>query len=252
MGQCSHNTLVQLLTQHEQFIAAIESHMHTNLGELHTISEKDAAHLLVTESALGSLSFSDARKIVRYMKPKRIKAGGALIREGEKVSNDFLMLILSGDVRVESQASGLADPIILTVLGAGDLVGEMGLINDTARTATCIASTELAVAILTRTSMKKLLADEPNVAARFLLALSSRLAKNLQETTGKLKLFVQLNAVLQNEVYMLMDAKEASTKPIDRSALPTEPMGLATQPAELTAEFVADRLSQSKNMRSAR
>ncbi len=220
--------------------------MHSNLGALHTISEKDAAQLLVTESALGQLSFADARRVVLYMKPKRIRAGAALIREGDKTANDFMMLILSGDVRVESKASGLPDPIVITVLGEGDLVGEMGLINDSPRSASCIASTELAVAVLTRAAMQKMVAEEPMVAAQFLMALSSRLAKRLMETTGKLKLFVQLNAVLQNEVYMLMDAREPFHKPVDRSELPTEAMGLATQPAELTAEFVADRLAKSK------
>jgi CRP-like cAMP-binding protein len=180
------------------------------------------------------------------MKPKRIKSGAALIREGEKVGNDFVMLILSGDVRVESRAPGLAEPVIITVMREGDLIGEFGLINDTARSATCIAATELAVAVMTRTAMSKLLKDEPVVAAHFLLALTSRLANRLIETTGKLKLFVQLNAVLQNEVYLLMDAQEPEQAKRPRSEMDTEPMGLATQPADLTPAFVAERMAQTK------
>jgi hypothetical protein len=34
--------------------------------------------------------------------------------------------------------------------------------------------------------------------------------------------------------------------------LPTEPMGLATQPAELTAAFVADKMAQAQSMRKPR
>jgi CRP/FNR family transcriptional regulator, cyclic AMP receptor protein len=219
--------------------------MHTNLGELHAISEKDAASLLVTESALGQLSFSDARKIVRYMKPKRIKAGGALIREGEKVHNDFMMLILSGDVRVEAQSAGVAEEVVVTVIGAGSLIGEMGLINDTARSATCIASTELAVAVLSRASMKKMMMEEAELAARFLLAISSRLAERLRDTTTKLKKFIQLNAMLQNEVYMLMDGQAAQPKKLSRSEMPTEPMMLATQPAALMAMKTTQKKSRT-------
>ncbi len=227
--------------------------MHTNLGELHNISEKDAARLLETESNVGSLDYAAALRVVRYMKPKRIKAGAALIREGEKAENDFVMLILSGDVRVESRAQGLSEPVVITVMGAGDLIGEFGLINGTPRSATCIASTELAIAVMTRASMSKMLKDEPDVAARFLLALTSRLANRLIETTSKLKLFVQLNAVLQNEVYLLMDAQEPLKKPMSRSEMPTEPMGLATQPADLTEAFVADRIAfaKARSLRSA-
>ena len=220
--------------------------MQTNLGELQNISEKDAARLLATESTVGSLDLAAALRVVRYMKPKRIKAGAALIREGEKVSNDFAMLILSGDVRVESRARGLSDPVVLTVMGEGDLIGEFGLINDTPRSATCIASTELVVAVMTRVAMNKLLKEQPDVAARFVLALTSRLANRLIETTNKLKLFVQLNAVLQNEVYLLMDAQQPQKKAVGRGDMPTEPMGLATQPADLTEAFVVDRMAQTK------
>ncbi len=226
--------------------------MHSSLDAIHTISEKDAARLLVTESALGQFTFTNARRVVRYMKPKRIKAGATLIREGEKASNDFIMLILSGDVRVESKASGLSEPIVITVLGEGSLIGEMGLLSGNARSAACIATTELAVAVLSSTAMKKMLSEEPELAAQFLLAVSSRLTQRLFETTTKLKLFVQLNAVLQNEVYLLMDAQEPQKRPLSRGEMPTEPMGLATQPAALTEEFVAERIAQAKakNQRS--
>lgn len=244
------------IAQHTTRVVRIKWRMHTNLGGLHTITEKDAARLLETKSTVGSLDLANALRVVRYMKPKRIKAGAALIREGEKVRNDFVMLILSGDVRVESHAPGLAQPVILTVLGAGDLIGEFSLVNNTPRSATCIASTELAVAMLSRSAMDKMLKEEPAVAARFLVALTSRLSNRLIETNNKLKLFVQLNAVLQNEVYLLMDAQEPQKKSLPRFDFPTEPMGLATQPADLTEAFVAERMAQvqeqSKNLRPSK
>ena len=215
--------------------------MNINFGEIHTISEKDAARLLVTESALGQLSFTDARRVIHYMKPKRIKMGAALIREGEKVHNDFMMLILAGDVRLETQSHRASDEVVVTVLGAGSLIGEMSLINDAARSATCIATSELAVAVLSRVAMKKLMVEEAEVAARLLLAISSRLAERLRDTTTKLKKFVQLNAMLQNEVYMLMDAQgpqaQRKSKFLSRSDMPTEPMALATRPAALIEAY---------------
>jgi CRP/FNR family transcriptional regulator, cyclic AMP receptor protein len=129
--------------------------------------------------------------------------------------------------------------VVVTVIGAGSLIGELGLINDTARSATCIAASELAVGVLSRNSMKKMMKEEPELAARFLLAISSRLAERLRDTTTKLKKFIQFNAMLQNEVYMLMDAQDKLVKPfkthkgLSRSEMLTEPMMLATQPAGL-------------------
>jgi CRP/FNR family transcriptional regulator, cyclic AMP receptor protein len=203
--------------------------MHSTFQSLNAITEKDAARLLVTETALGQLGAEDALRLVRHMKPKRIKAGSILAKEGDKEQNDFLMLILSGDVRVESH-SGSPEEAVITVLGAGSLIGEMSMINNSPRSATCIATTDLAVAVMRRTTIKKILAEQPDLAARFMLAVSSRLALRLRDTTLKLKKFMQL---LQNEVYMLMDAQSAIPKRMRRSDMPTEPMSLRTLQGDL-------------------
>jgi CRP/FNR family transcriptional regulator, cyclic AMP receptor protein len=198
--------------------------MKDDLDLLQTISEDDAAKLLVTESALGQLSFADAQLIVTYMKPKLIKAGATLIRQGEKVHNDYLMLILAGDVSVESQSTSASDQLVVSIMAAGSLIGEMGMIDGAERSATCIAASDLAVAVLSRASLKKLMSKEPQLAARFLLALSARMADRLRDTTNKLKKFIQLNAVLQNEIYSLMDFKATPSKPM--------PMGYLDKPRE--------------------
>jgi CRP/FNR family transcriptional regulator, cyclic AMP receptor protein len=192
--------------------------MDDDLNLLQTISEDDAARLLVTESALGQLSFEDAHQIVAFMKPKLIKAGAILIRQGEKVRNDYMMLILAGDVSVESQATGASDQMVVSIMAAGSLIGEMGMIDGAERSATCIAASDLAVAVLSRASLKKLIDQEPELAARFLLAVSSRMAERLRDTTNKLKKFIQLNSVLQKEVYTLMDSKSTPSKPMPINA----------------------------------
>ena len=227
--------------------------MQSRLGALDTITENDAARLLVTDSALGSLAFADARRIVSYMKPKRIKVGATLIREGEKAQNDFLMLILAGDVRVESHSPSNTDEVVLTVMGAGHLIGELGMINDSARSATCVATTDLAVAVLSRTSVKKMLSENPALAAKLFLAISSRVAERLRETTSKLKKFMQLNAMLQNEVYVLMDAQGRVSRPSSlqsRAQLATEPMPLPTQPAALPEGYVTSVTASSMRRKS--
>ncbi|NJS35227.1 MAG: cyclic nucleotide-binding domain-containing protein [Brachymonas sp.] len=129
--------------------------MHSTFGTVPTISEKDAAGLLVTESALGDLEFKDALRIVAYMRPKRIKEGAVFIREGEKTHNDFMMLMLYGEARVETQMQGAAEPVTMAVLSAGHLVGEIGAINGDPRSATCVAITELAVGVITRQALSK-------------------------------------------------------------------------------------------------
>jgi CRP/FNR family transcriptional regulator, cyclic AMP receptor protein len=202
---------------------------------LFAITQADAARLLVTESALGQLSFDDALRVVARMKPKRIQAEATLIREGEHAHNDFMMLILEGDVRVEGDSPGPKGHMVVTVMGTGSLIGEMGLLTGMARTASCVAASHLAVAVLSREALSRMIQEDPQLAAKFLLALSTRTAERLRETTQKLKRFMQLNATLQKEIYSLMDtrlpgaAEVADTQRLaqaERALLPTEPMDL--------------------------
>ena len=62
------------------------------------------------------------------------------------------------------------------------------------------ANSDMLVAVLSRADFLTLLEDEPAVGARFLLAISKRMADTLRETTRKLKLFAQMNKVLSAEL----------------------------------------------------
>ena len=66
--------------------------------------EEVAARLLVTPSALDDLKLADAKRVVGYMHPQLISAGTVFIHEGELRGNDYMMLILEGDISVESDA----------------------------------------------------------------------------------------------------------------------------------------------------
>lgn len=159
-----------------------------------------AAALLITEGALVELSAADAREVVSYMRPERIKAGEVVIREGESTRNDFMALVLDGEVTVENSVAAAHDSMVVSILGPGGLIGDMGIIDGGPRSATCTASTDLALAVLTREALTRLMDTHPSVAARLLLAMSKRLADHLRETNRKLMTFAQVSKALQQEL----------------------------------------------------
>ena len=112
-----------------------------------------AAALLITEGALVELSAADAREVVSYMRPERIKAGEVVIREGESTRNDFMALVLDGEVTVENSVAAAHDSMVVSILGPGSLIGDMGIIDGGPRSATCTAWTDLALAVLTREAL---------------------------------------------------------------------------------------------------
>ena len=110
--------------------------------------QERAASLLVTDGALVALSQADALAVVRHMRPHRLGSGTVLMRQGEHGAGDSMALILSGEVTVESESA--SEGLVVSVLGPGSLIGELGLIDQAARSATCTAAADLALAVLTR------------------------------------------------------------------------------------------------------
>ena len=167
--------------------------------------EEVAARLLVTPSALDDLKLADAKRVVGYMHPQLISAGTVFIREGEVSGNDYMMLVLEGDISVESELPGSDGNLVVNVIGPGHLLGEMGVLDNSPRSATCTAMTDIAAAVLSRAALRRLLRAEPAVGARLLLAISKRMADRLRDTTRKLRTFAQMNRALQQELQVVMN-----------------------------------------------
>lgn len=172
----------------------------TDFSLLEDSLKEKAARLLVTPTALADLSASDARVVVSFMLPQRLKQGTVFIREGEVVHTDFMMLIIDGEVMVQNEVTAGNNGTVMSVIGAGSMIGEMGLLDGEARSASCTATTELTVAILPRDALLKLIKSKPAVAARLMLAVSKRLSDRLRETNRKIKMLDGLSRALQQEL----------------------------------------------------
>jgi CRP/FNR family transcriptional regulator, cyclic AMP receptor protein len=163
-----------------------------------------AAQLLATPAPLMQLTLSEARVIVGYMSPRQFSEGTVLIQEADAQTTDYAMLLLEGEVTVETIVVSRTTPITAAVLGAGSLLGEMGLLDGQARSARCTATTEVRTAILTRGKLESLISEHPAVGAKLMVLISLRLAERLRDTADKLKLYTQLTQAMQQEIDRLI------------------------------------------------
>ena len=163
-----------------------------------------AASMLCAPGALLQLSREEARRVVAYMRPHRISEGMTFIREGDTEHTHFMLLVLDGQVTVESIVVSRTQPITVSVLGPGSLIGEMGLLDGAPRSASCTAMSNLRCAILTRRALRQLLADDPSTAAKFMMAIGQRIAERMRESQEKLKLYAQLTQAMNEEINALM------------------------------------------------
>ena len=164
----------------------------------------EAAHLLRAPTALMQLSEAEALTVVGFMRPRRFKRGTTIIRQGEATDTGYMVLVLEGEITVETLIARRVNPVTVTVLGPGSLIGEMGLLDGEPRSASCTAVNTVRCAILTRDALNQLLNDDPRTAAKLMMAISLRIAERMRESADKLKLYAQLTQAMQEEINNLM------------------------------------------------
>jgi CRP/FNR family transcriptional regulator, cyclic AMP receptor protein len=159
-----------------------------------------AADLLRRDFAFAELSSAEAELVASYMWDDTIAAETTFIREGDEADNDFLLLVLHGEATVENRSVGQSEASVMTVIGPGHVIGEMGLIDDEPRSATCVASTDMVVAVMTRDALRDLLHKHPATGNKLLLTISRRMAARLRETGRKLKTYAQLVRTMEADM----------------------------------------------------
>ncbi len=105
-------------------------------------------------------------------RPKRFAAGDPIMRQGD--ASDALHVITKGRVRVERSQAGETS-LILAELGAGDVIGEMGLLDSAPRSATVTALEDTETLEIHATVMALVVIQYPQVSAALLRILSRRL-----------------------------------------------------------------------------
>ena len=163
-----------------------------------------AANLLIAPTALMQLSYADALTVVSYMLPMKIPMGTLFIEEGDETDTGYMLLLLEGEVTVENIVVSRTSPVTVTVLGPGSLIGELGLVDGKARQASCTASADSQCAVLSRAALEKLSEENPQTAAKLMLAVSMRIAERLRDTADKLRTYSQLVQAMQQEIDHLM------------------------------------------------
>jgi SulP family sulfate permease len=103
-----------------------------------------------------------AQRLVGYFTPQKIAAGTVLAMQGERTRD--LFLIETGRIRAEFR-TGHGESIRLRTMGAGSVVGEIGLYLNLPRTASLVAESDSRVWKLATEALAAMERDDPPAAA---------------------------------------------------------------------------------------
>lgn len=173
--------------------------MQTFFSDKKRWTTADVARLLVSNNALTAVTIEDAIEFVKRMTPRRVRQGTVLFHEGEKNPN-FMMFILQGDAIVESFTTGNGQPLVINLLGEGAIIGELGIIDNKARSATVTASSEMALAIMDRASFAQMVKEDPCLACNLLGKVLQSVGNRLRDSNRKVHTLTMINKSLHAEL----------------------------------------------------
>jgi CRP-like cAMP-binding protein len=122
------------------------------------------------------LSPEDVAKIIAKGMTMEVKKGDAVFYQGTVGSQMYV--VLGGSVNLTDGKKNLA------TLRAGDMFGEMALINNEPRSATATAAEDGRLFVLSETIFQKLMTKR--VAIRILLNIIATMSKRLRDMNAKL------------------------------------------------------------------
>ena len=130
---------------------------------------------------LGELSDADVEWMIDHGRRERRAAGTVLIREGGAI--DALYILLEGQLAVSVEARPGAE---LTRMGAGEIVGEVSLVDLRPPSATVRVVEDALLLSIPRQVLGAKLESDPGFAARFYRAVAVFLAYRLRDTMAQL------------------------------------------------------------------
>lgn len=177
--------------------------MQHDLNKLDESVFRDRAKsFLLRPNDLAPFTKEEAHWLVQQMHPYSIPAGEWFILDEDKSNNDFMMLILAGQVVVETEiASG--HNITVSVLHEGYWVGELSMLDCQPRQAACRASddADVACAILSRKDLLDIIEHEPRIAAKLALMLATNITKYVRHMNRKMSRYTEIQNAIRASGY---------------------------------------------------
>jgi CRP-like cAMP-binding protein len=113
-------------------------------------------------------------QLCRYAKHATLKRGAAIYAKGDP--GNSLVVVISGTVKISvSSADGRS--AILNLIGPGEIVGEVAVLDGQARTADCTANTNCEILIIDRREFLPFVRSQPALAMKFIELLCTRVRR---------------------------------------------------------------------------
>jgi len=127
---------------------------------------------------LGKLSPSEIDALLTYSRVERYPAGEEIFAKGSP--GNSMMLVLRGSVR-SSSISLAGKEIVLNIINAGDIVGEVAMLDGGERSTDAVAMEDCELLVLNRRDFMPMLESHPDICMIFIKLLCRRLRRTSEQ-----------------------------------------------------------------------
>jgi CRP/FNR family transcriptional regulator, cyclic AMP receptor protein len=157
--------------------------------------------ILARSVVLGALSRSELEALVPSLRRRNYRRGETMMHQGDP--GNVVHVVCEGRVKVVLPSEA-GEEAVLTVLGPGDVLGEMALLDGEPRSATAVALEPVVTATLSRESFLELLRRSP-AAVEGVLAGLAQTIRRLSGEVGDL-MFLDLQGRLAKKLLELAES----------------------------------------------
>jgi CRP-like cAMP-binding protein len=138
------------------------------------IAARPLAETLTSVPFFSGLDEAGLESVGRTVRSRRFRRGEVIFHQGDP--GDALFIVMSGAIKI-SLPSDTGDEAILATLRAGDVFGELALLDGAPRSATAISLEPTETLVLPRQQFRELIATEPAVRDALLASIAGELRR---------------------------------------------------------------------------
>lgn len=144
------------------------------------------ADLLDDLELFREFSYQELEWIAPYLQLEALTAGQVIFSEGDL--GNYMLILIDGSISIFK--GGEHGRQLLSHESRGRIVGEMAMLDQERRSATCIAQTDCELLTLSSENLKKFASERPGIAYRFMFCLARLLSRRLRRASGMMADFL--------------------------------------------------------------
>lgn len=146
--------------------------------------------LWTDDRQLVALTPDELRRLCRYCDFVSVPAGKEVIAQDER--GNYMLVVLEGSLSVD-RVHPWGARARLAEAHAGEMLGEMSLLDAGARFSSCMTLSPCSLAVIDTERLDAMLADEPRLGLALLASLSRRLSLRLRQVSARLSALLSQN-----------------------------------------------------------